>query len=92
MQNMDELTVTTVARGLAKVVRLLPEEWQLILFFHGEDDLERFRREVPAAEYFLPWLSPAQHGDVPPIERDPRKSCMASEIQDISEMLRVVPV
>jgi hypothetical protein len=56
LQNMDELTVTTVARGLARVAELLPEHWKLLLLFHGEDDLERFRREVPGAVYQLPWL------------------------------------
>nr|WP_295829532.1 AAA family ATPase [uncultured Azospirillum sp.] len=60
LQNMDELTATTMARGLAKVTELLGEAWMLMLLFHGEDDLERFRHEVPAAVYFLPWLTPAQ--------------------------------
>ncbi|MBP2315329.1 ATP-binding protein [Azospirillum soli] len=60
LQNMDELTATTLARGLAKVVELLDEAWTLMLLFHGEDDLERFRQEVPAAVYSLPWLTPAQ--------------------------------
>ena len=47
LQNMDELTVTTVARGLAKVARVFPPGWQLVFLFHGEDDLERFRQEIP---------------------------------------------
>jgi hypothetical protein len=59
LQNMDELTVTTVARGLAKVVNVFPADWQLVFLFHGEDDLERFRQEIPAAVYLLPWLAPA---------------------------------
>ncbi len=59
LQNMDELTVTVLARGLSKLVERLPG-WQLLLLFHGEDDLERFRRELPAAVYRLPWLSVAR--------------------------------
>jgi hypothetical protein len=46
LQNMDELTVTTVARGLAKVVNVFPQAWQLVFLFHGADDLERFRQET----------------------------------------------
>jgi hypothetical protein len=62
LQNMDELTSATVARGLAKVAALFPEGWQLILMFHGEEDLEAFRREVPASVYYLPWLGPSNAG------------------------------
>lgn len=58
LQNMDEQTVTVLARGIGKVVRLLPEGWQLLFFFHGEDDLARFRNELPARIYPLPWLMP----------------------------------
>lgn len=55
LQNMDELTVTTVARGLARLVGLLPEGWEILGLFHGEDDLERFRRELPASVYLMKW-------------------------------------
>jgi hypothetical protein len=55
---MDELTSATVAGGVAKVSALLPEGWQMILMFHGEEDLETFRREIPASVYHLPWLGP----------------------------------
>ena len=63
LQNMDELTSATVARGVAKVATLLPEGWRLILMFHGEEDLETFRREVPASVYYLPWLGPTSAGE-----------------------------
>jgi hypothetical protein len=58
LQNMDELTSATVARGVSKVASLVPEGWQLMLMFHGEEDLETFRREVPGSVYYLPWLGP----------------------------------
>lgn len=58
LQNMDEMTVTVLARGLARISLLLGEPWRLILFFHGEDDFERVRQEVPGAYYRLPWLLP----------------------------------
>ncbi|HEX2642232.1 MAG TPA: AAA family ATPase, partial [Thermoanaerobaculia bacterium] len=60
LQNMDELTVTTLARGVGRVLRLLPEPWRLMLLFHGLDDLDRFRQEVPSKIYKLPWLTPAE--------------------------------
>jgi energy-coupling factor transporter ATP-binding protein EcfA2 len=62
LQNMDELTVTTLARGIAKVSRLWSNNWRLLLFFHGQEDRERFRREVPLAAYQLPWLSLGEGG------------------------------
>jgi hypothetical protein len=58
LQNMDELTSATVARGVSKVASLLPEGWQLLLMFHSDEDLETFRREVPGSVYHLPWLGP----------------------------------
>jgi energy-coupling factor transporter ATP-binding protein EcfA2 len=63
LQNMDELTTTALARGIAKLVRLWedlgdrPES--LVVLFHGQDDLERFHAEIAAAVYHLPWLSPS---------------------------------
>jgi hypothetical protein len=58
LQNMDELTAATVARGVAKIAALLPDGWQLMMMFHGEEDLEVFRREVRGSVYSLPWLGP----------------------------------
>ena len=65
LQNMDELTVTTVARAMAKIERLWrhspgtqDEGWKILLLLHGQDDAERFRVEVPCAFYRLPWLGP----------------------------------
>jgi hypothetical protein len=62
LQNMDELTVTTLARGLAKLLRVLPTRWSLMMLFHGEGDLARFHDEVECGVYFLPWLSPTVRG------------------------------
>ena len=73
LHNMDELTVTTVARGISKMLRLWAmldsagagagtASWQVLLLLHGEEDAERFREEVPCALYRLPWLLPSQAG------------------------------
>ena len=62
LQNMDELTSTALARGLAKVIRqwaAVDRQEEVLLFFHGNDDLDRFAAEVPAARYQLPWLTPS---------------------------------
>ena len=70
LQNMDELTSVALARGLAKIVRLwadLARREELLLLFHGHDDLERFSAEVAAATYKLPWLSPNPSQPWPPI-------------------------
>jgi hypothetical protein len=68
LQNMDELTVTTLARGIAKVSRLWSDRWKLLLFFHGQEDRERFRREVPLATYLLPWFSLGEEAPGQPIQ------------------------
>lgn len=91
LQNMDELTVTTLARGLAKVMRLWPEEWQLIMMLNSADDLDRFRREAPAAAYFLPWLGKAAkegpHPAEKPIEPDLTDRSLRSQIQKLRHLL-----
>lgn len=62
LQNMDELTVTTVARALAKYLRLLGQtgrgDLDFVLLLHAADDCERMIQEVPAAFYRIPWSSP----------------------------------
>lgn len=66
LQNMDELTVTTIARGLARILRLWKRHidhdaspWRVLLLLHGEDDVERIRSEVPCDVHLLPWLAPS---------------------------------
>jgi len=84
LQNMDELTVTTLARGLARLIRLMPQGWNLVFLFHGEDDLERFRRELPCTVYRLPWLSPSADEPHPiQIDGDTFPDC---EVQDLSKV------
>lgn len=62
LQNMDELTVTTVARALAKLFRLMGQtghgDVDFVLLLHAADDCERMIQEVPAAFYRIPWSSP----------------------------------
>jgi len=87
---MDELTVTTLARGLAKVLHVFPAKWQLAFLFHGEGDLERFRQEVPAAVYLLPWLAPAAASeDRLTISAEPLKSTFDSELQNLGPIIKM---
>jgi hypothetical protein len=64
LQNLDELSVSTAARCLARLLRLWQDktlglaDWELVLLLHGEDDCERVLLECPAAFYRLPWLAP----------------------------------
>jgi hypothetical protein len=64
LQNMDELTVTTVARAMAKLLRLMSQAgfqgWDIVMLLHGADDCERMVQEAPAVFYRLPWSSPEQ--------------------------------
>lgn len=91
LQNMDELTVTTLARGLGRVLRLLPEPWRLMLLFHGLDDLDRFRQEVPSWVYKLPWLTPAEREEgreMPAIESATGRR---PELQPLENLLAAAP-
>ncbi len=67
LQNMDELTVTTVARGLGRLLRLWRAQphgadWTVLMMLHDESSLQRVRNETPCAAYVLPWLSPHDPG------------------------------
>ncbi len=94
---MDELTVTTIARGLGRLLRLWAESeppdsgWRLLLLLHGEDDVDRIRTEVPCAAYFLPWLSPGS-GVQKPLKIEPRRSLLKRELQTLSDVLSPTPV
>ncbi|HTI68926.1 MAG TPA: ATP-binding protein [Candidatus Limnocylindria bacterium] len=63
LQNMDELTVITVARSLARLMRLwsgheILKQWHFVLLLHSEEDCERILIEAPAAFYRIPWMAP----------------------------------
>lgn len=81
-QNMDELTVTTIARGLNRLLAVWKDvniefksegmdesepvakseslgDWQMTILLHGEENLERLRRECACQAFFLPWLTPS---------------------------------
>ena len=61
----------------------------MLFLLHGEDDLERFRQEIPAAVYLLPWLAPsAGPSDDVPILRERLKSTFDSELQDLSAVIK----
>jgi hypothetical protein len=65
LQNMDELTVTTIARGLARLIRASHEHaslrtWDIVLLLHGADDCDRIAREAPASLYAFPWVTPSK--------------------------------
>jgi len=92
-ENMDELTVSTVARGLGRYLRLRArlgegsQSWRLLLFVHGEQNVERIRREAPCATYRLPWLPPnARLGNEPPITAEPSQ-LRGDNLQDLSRII-----
>ncbi|MCC5022532.1 MAG: AAA family ATPase [Candidatus Synoicihabitans palmerolidicus] len=63
-QNMDELTVATAARAIARLLRVwsgkstLLNEWEIVLLLHGEENSQRVLADAPTAYYELPWLPP----------------------------------
>ncbi|MBR0941569.1 ATP-binding protein [Bradyrhizobium liaoningense] len=58
LQNMDEMTVCTLARAMAGLIAIYPPGWSVLALFHGMDDMERIREEAPSAVYHLPWARP----------------------------------
>jgi len=56
LQNMDELSVVTLARGLGRLMRIFPKGWMILGFFHGEQNVDMIRQETECNVYQLPWL------------------------------------
>ena len=94
-QNMDELTLLTIARGLGRLLEMWRQSerlgaWQVVILLHSAEGVERCRREVPCAAYYLPWLSPigtvptgdAGNHDVIPCEGS-RLSCELSPLVNV---------
>ncbi|MCA9201101.1 MAG: hypothetical protein KDA87_26355 [Planctomycetales bacterium] len=74
-QNMDELTVSTIARGLNRMLAVWSKHehlknWRVLILLHGEENLERLRRECRCASYFLPWLTPCSIRDADDVISD----------------------
>jgi hypothetical protein len=93
LQNMDELTSTALARGLARVVRLWISRGrteELLLLFHGQEDLERFSAEIAAATYRLPWLSPSPLSTEKPLTAENTAGDVI-EVQSLKGMLEMRP-
>ena len=97
LQNMDEMTVTTVARAFAKLMALWDtvecarEEgappWRILLLLHGHDDVERFRNEVPCALYRLPWLRPTGGSKPENYLIEPEPGTLTSQVQDLGDVI-----
>jgi hypothetical protein len=93
LQNMDELTSTALARGLAKVLRVwqrLGRAEELLLLFHGYEDLTRFETELVGATYRLPWLSPGRDPQGIRIQAD-RTPPREVRVQDLSHLVTSRP-
>lgn len=86
MQNMDELTVSAIARGLAKLMPIFPAGWQIVALFHAEDDVRRVRDEVPCAVYRLPWLAPAATAAERVIGYEEQESTWKYGLQTLAEL------
>lgn len=93
LQNMDELTVVAVARGVGRLLRLwnaidgATNTWRVVLLLHSEEHLERIRQEVSCAVYLLPWLSPEQAGEAAPCSIAPIASHLDSKLQSLEGMV-----
>ncbi|MBF0309319.1 MAG: AAA family ATPase [Magnetococcales bacterium] len=89
LQNMDEHTVVALARGLTRYRRLLPNGWDMLLLFHGEDDMLRFRQEAPVTVFRLPWMNPVNTvNSEKEIESDDSLSVKARVFQSLKEHVR----
>jgi len=97
LQNMDELTIVTVARGLGRLLRLWKRfdqgkrPWRLIVLLHSEEDLETLRSEFPCLTYLLPWLSPQDTVAAPNDEIRTIPSRLKQELQQLGRLLKEAP-
>ncbi len=77
LQNMDELSVVTLARGLARLMPIFPKGWLILGFFHGEQNVEMISRENDCHLYQLLWLQSRVARDIelkklsPPVPTSP---------------------
>ena len=95
LQNMDELTSTALARGMAKVIRAwqqLGRNEELLLLFHGTEDLERFQEELQGAVYKLPWLSPSQGSRDVKIEAEKMAPRPTTAVQGLAKLFEPTPI
>jgi hypothetical protein len=67
LQNMDELTVITVARALGRVTRVFPRGWLILALFHQESAVARILDETQATAFELPWMQPTSATSDEPI-------------------------
>lgn len=90
LQNLDEMTSLSLARGLQRLFRLwepgqdwagLPD-WRVLMLFHGEDDAQRFRTLLPCDAHRLQWLRAGVD-----MHRLPRQQTLASRYQPLSPQL-----
>jgi AAA domain-containing protein len=93
LQNMDELTVVTLGRALAKLRIVYPQDWMILAFFHGEENIQRIRHEAPCHVYHLPWLQSSESGEGDkPIESVTGENTWPAEWQRLSADLLADPV
>jgi len=90
LQNMDEMTVSSLARGLGRLVRIYPAGWRIVALFHAEEDLHRVRAEVPCAVYRLPWVNPTGAKEKP-IGVDSDESTWRRKQQTLSTFITKIP-
>ena len=90
LENMDELTVTTLARGLARLNRLRSAPRDLLIFLHSEDDVARFLHELPAALYRLPWLA-AEGTQETTVRADRLESTVTDQLQTLDGLVEDTP-
>ena len=88
LQNMDEMTVSAIARGFGKLLRIVPAGWQIVALFHGEDDLRRVSAEAACAVYRLPWLVPMPTEKEHRVGHDDLDSTWGLETQTLEQIVR----
>lgn len=93
-QNMDEFTVTGVARGLTRLLQLWREHdrqqgvssWQIIILIHSIENLDRLRSETSCSILTLPWAKPmASESDAVTVQTEPLADF--NGLQTLSELI-----
>lgn len=87
LQNMDEMTVSSLSRGLGRLIRIYPCGWRITALFHAEDDLHRVREAVPCAVYRLPWINPWSAKETRSIVEERQESTWRRDLQTITSFV-----
>lgn len=88
--NMDEMTVQTVSRAMARVLRLWKDvglDWYLVVLLHSDIAARVLHEEAHSTLYRIPWLMPHQtDASANPTEPESIPEAAGKELQKLGDL------